>query len=114
MRNDPVSTAIRVDEHGPGHTHVSVFAGRNEGARGHAGVLTFRTDEWDELVREGVGLDGHSGKLVLVFDALSPLMIRRVDGVPVAFDGEPTSVQRPPAQTWDPTDEFTPAPEGWR
>lgn len=94
MRDDPVSAAIRCDEQGPGHTKVSVFVGRTEGARGHSGVLTFRTDEWLELCQEGVGLDGHHGKLVIVFDVLEPLLVNRDgNGAPTAFDGQ--AVPRP-------------------
>lgn len=63
----PVKAAIRVDDRNPGHTTISVFIGRNEGARGHSGRLVVRTDELDEL---GV-LDG--GRLVIAFDVLAPL-----------------------------------------
>jgi len=41
-----VSVGFRVDDENPGHVRVSIFAGTNFGARGHAGVLTFRAEEW--------------------------------------------------------------------
>jgi len=47
---DPVTIWFREDDRNPGHTRVSVFVGRYVGARGHSGVLTLRTDEWDEIV----------------------------------------------------------------
>lgn len=51
-----VRVGLRVDDRNPGHVHVSVFAGRNPGARGHAGKVTFRSDEWDEIMaRYGSG-----------------------------------------------------------
>lgn len=50
MRADYVSVAFREDERNPAHVTVSVFVGRNEGSRGHAGQITVRADEWDELV----------------------------------------------------------------
>lgn len=40
---------LREDSHTGGHTQVSVFIGRNEGARGRSGVITIRNDEWNEL-----------------------------------------------------------------
>ncbi len=49
MSKELLPIAFREDSRNPGHTQVSVFIGRNVGARGHAGVLTMRTDEWDEL-----------------------------------------------------------------
>ncbi len=52
MAERGVSVGWRVDEQNPGHTKVSVFIGRNPGARGHAGQLTIRTDEWEELAEE--------------------------------------------------------------
>lgn len=67
-----VSCAVRVVSRNPGHTRVSVFSGRNEGARGHSGELVFRTDEWAELV-DGAGAGGgidSEGRLVLRFDVL--------------------------------------------
>lgn len=36
----------------PGHVMVRVWVGRNPGARGAAGTLTLRTDEWDELAAQ--------------------------------------------------------------
>lgn len=68
MRGDPTTCGLRVDRQNEAHTHVSVFAGRNTDARGHAGVLVFRTDEWNELVILGVD----RGRLVLAFDVLEP------------------------------------------
>ena len=66
--NAPVTAAVRLDSANPGHAKVSVFVGRNEGARGHSGTLTFRTDEWAELGR----IDS-DGRLVVTFDILEPL-----------------------------------------
>lgn len=44
----PVTVTFREDDRNDAHVRVSVFIGRNEGARGHAGQLVMRTDEWDE------------------------------------------------------------------
>ena len=49
MHRLPVTVGLRENARSPGHTLVSVFVGRRRGARGHAGELTLRTDEWDEL-----------------------------------------------------------------
>ena len=54
MRNDPVTCMLRVDEVNSAHVHLSMFVGRNDGARGHAGTLVLRTDEWNELLRFGM------------------------------------------------------------
>lgn len=73
MRGDPVKVAVRVDSFNPEHTHLSVFIGRNEGARAHCGHLTVRTDEWREIVDKGVGLLDHpAGSLVIEFDVMPP------------------------------------------
>ncbi len=40
---------LREDSCTGGHTQVSVFIGRNEGARGRSGVITVRNDEWVAL-----------------------------------------------------------------
>lgn len=53
---DPVTVGIRVDDRNVAHTRVSVFVGRNEDARGHAGHLVLRTDEWDDLMHALAGL----------------------------------------------------------
>lgn len=45
----PVTIAFREDARNPAHVSLSVFIGRNEGARGLAGHLVVRTNEWDEL-----------------------------------------------------------------
>lgn len=44
-----VSIAFRENSRNPGHVRVSVFIGRNKGARGNSGEIVVRTDEWDEL-----------------------------------------------------------------
>lgn len=64
MRRDdrPLIKALRVDSENPGHVQVTVFVGRQEGSLGHAGTLTFRKDEWDELGRVDSG-----GNLVVHF-----------------------------------------------
>lgn len=49
MGRTPVTAALRLDSVNPGHVIMSVFIGRNIGARGHSGTLTLRTDEWHEL-----------------------------------------------------------------
>ncbi len=49
----PVTIALREDSRNPGHVTLSVFTGRNEGARGHSGTIVMRTDEWDELLTSG-------------------------------------------------------------
>ena len=41
---------LREDSRNPAHLQVSVFVGRNEGSLGHAGQITLRVDEWDDLV----------------------------------------------------------------
>ena len=43
-----VTITFREDERNEAHVRVSVFVGRNPGARGHSGQLVLRTDEWDE------------------------------------------------------------------
>ena len=49
----PVLLGFRdVTEH-PGHKCIQIFAGRNPGARGNAGTVVFRDDEWVE-VREAL------------------------------------------------------------
>lgn len=63
----PVSAMLRVDSENPGHTTVTVFAGRNPGARGHSGTLVFRTDEWNELIERGMT---SGGTVVLEFDLI--------------------------------------------
>lgn len=50
-----VTCVLRVDQTNPGHTWASIFVGRNPGARGHAGVLAFRTDELAELLEMSSG-----------------------------------------------------------
>jgi hypothetical protein len=61
----PVTAGIRVDSQNPGHTTISVFVGRNPGARGHAGTLTLRTDEWHQL-----GTLDADGRLIITFDGI--------------------------------------------
>lgn len=68
-----VSCAMRVTARNEGHTTVTVWVGRNEGARGNAGKLVFRTDEWNELVEAPYAIDS-AGRLRLAFEVLpSPL-----------------------------------------
>ncbi len=47
----PVTLSYRVEEENEGHTTITLFVGRNPGARARAGKLVFRTDEWEELLR---------------------------------------------------------------
>ncbi len=49
MTKQLLPIGLREDSCTGGHTQVSVFIGRNEGARGRSGVITVRNDEWDEL-----------------------------------------------------------------
>ena len=49
MDDEPTIT-FRVDEANHGHVTLSVFIGRNPGARGHSGRLVLRTDELVELL----------------------------------------------------------------
>ncbi len=44
-----VSIGFREDERNDAHVRVSVFVGRALRQRGHAGQLTLRSEEWDEL-----------------------------------------------------------------
>jgi hypothetical protein len=60
-----VTAAMRVDSENPGHTIVSVLVGRNAGARGHAGTLTFRSDEMRDL-----GTCDAEGRLVIPFEMI--------------------------------------------
>lgn len=52
MPSRSVTLLFREVSRNPSHVRVSVFVGRNVQARGHAGVLTLRTDEWDETRNE--------------------------------------------------------------
>lgn len=52
MSDRPVTCTYSVVEQNPGHTRLSVYVGRTPGARGHAGVITLRTDEYEAL-RDG-------------------------------------------------------------
>lgn len=68
MERRPVTCAVRLVDRNPGHVRVAVWAGRNEGARGHAGELVFRADEWMELVDRPGSIK--AGRLVIEFDVL--------------------------------------------
>lgn len=52
MKRDPLTVGLRVDSRTGGHVQVSVFVGRNPGARGRAGVITLARDEWGEIAAE--------------------------------------------------------------
>lgn len=55
----PATTVMfREVDRNPGHVRITVWIGRNHGARGNAGTLTLRTDEWDELIAEPRTLGG--------------------------------------------------------
>lgn len=73
MSDRPVTAAIRVDTQNAEHTMISVFVGRNEGARGHAGNLVLRTDELDQL-----GTRDSEGRLVVAFETLPALNVKQV------------------------------------
>ncbi len=49
MSQEPVTVGWREDERAGGHVQLSLFVGRNLDARGRAGVITLRVDEWDEI-----------------------------------------------------------------
>ena|GEM_PF-6382058 len=66
MDDEPTIT-FRVDEANHGHVTLSVFIGRNPGARGHSGRLVLRTDEFIDL------LDDH---VVRRFRGSDPLTLR--------------------------------------
>ena len=57
---------LRVFDRNPGHTKAHVFVGRNPDARGNSGVLTFRTDEFDELFGDITGEREQNCVLALV------------------------------------------------
>lgn len=73
----PVTVTLRVDHQNPGHTWVTVFCGRNEGARGRAGQLVFRTDEWNEL------LEGQSTRWASANNGLDGIDVLHSRGIPV-------------------------------
>ena len=47
----PVTFGVKVTHETLGHVYVTVFAGRTPGARGCAGQLVFRHDEFEEFLR---------------------------------------------------------------
>lgn len=50
-RGPIVNIAFRcLDPDRPGHVEIDVFVGRKHTARGRAGRIMLRRDEWDELV----------------------------------------------------------------
>lgn len=49
-RPTPPTIHLRIDDANPGHTRLSVFVGRNPGARCHSGQIVLRTDEWEQLL----------------------------------------------------------------
>lgn len=46
-----LAIGYRIDSINEGHVVLSIFIGRNPGARGHSGKLTLRTDEFRELCK---------------------------------------------------------------
>jgi hypothetical protein len=44
-----LTMALRLEAHNGGHATIGVFVGRTRGARGKAGQITLREDEWAEL-----------------------------------------------------------------
>ena len=68
--SEPVTVAFRETTRNPGHVRVSVFVGRNDGARGNSGELTLRTDEWDELQE---AIRNNNGRMHV--DILKPLPV---------------------------------------
>ena len=69
MTKQLLPIGLREDSCTGGHTQVSVFIGRNEGARGRSGVVTVRNDEWDELQ---AAIEDTAEDLIEVMDPLSP------------------------------------------
>jgi hypothetical protein len=53
-----VSMLFRVVDRNPAHVRVRVWVGRNVGARGKAGELVFRADEWEEIRRTLLNAQG--------------------------------------------------------
>lgn len=53
----PVTVSVREDDRNDAHVHLSVFVGRTPDARGRAGTLVLRTDEWDELAHRLLDAD---------------------------------------------------------
>ncbi len=45
----PVTVGWREDDRAGGYVQVSLFVGRNLGARARAGVIILRIDEWEEM-----------------------------------------------------------------
>jgi hypothetical protein len=65
MSERPVTMGIRLDAIRGGHCDVSIFVGRAESARGHAGTVVLRVEEWEEIERRGtiaVDVIGRLGK----------------------------------------------------
>lgn len=59
-----VTIAVREISRNPGHVYLSVWMGRDPGARGHCGDLVVRTDEWDDL-RHNAQVGGNEFKLLV-------------------------------------------------
>ena len=78
MRALPVTVGMRENTRGPGHTDVSVFVGRTRGSRAHAGEITLRTDEWDEL-RDRCGGDGDLVEVCSPFEQMFSHELQRDD-----------------------------------
>lgn len=45
----PLSIMAREERRRGGHVDIGVFVGRRPGARGKAGTITLRIDEWDAM-----------------------------------------------------------------
>ena len=92
MNVGQIRIGFREDEIRGGHTQVSVFVGKQIGQRGHAGTITLRNEEWDELrvtLRDGMLQGAHKpyASLADVVDILPRLQPGYPDG---EDDNEPT------------------------
>ena len=78
MNVGQIRIGFREDEIVGGHTTVSVFVGKQIGQRGHAGTITLRNEEWDEIavtLRDGMLQGAHKpyASLADVIDIIAPL-----------------------------------------
>lgn len=93
MEVNQIRIGFRLDERGPAHSQVSIFVGKQKGQRGHAGAVTMRNSEWDELqetLRTGMLQGAHRpyASLADVFDLLEDRMENPWPGTE-ELEGEP-------------------------
>ena len=70
MEGRPVTILLREVRRNPGHVRIRVFVGRQPGARGVAGELTLRVDEWDEICEEIQGSKDQSAEVNFAADKI--------------------------------------------